>query len=90
MNMGSKATLKRESMRKSGQRKKGDFSGASQGVSGIASSSKSPGGKSKKRGQAGLDKEAKDALKGMDNKIEDLRKQLFGNVNRLDAKLDDL
>ena len=26
----------------------------------------------------------------MDNKIEDLRKQLFGNFNRLEAKLDDL
>ena len=26
----------------------------------------------------------------MDTKIEDLRKQLFGNVNRLEAKLDDL
>lgn len=26
----------------------------------------------------------------MDTKIEELRKQTFGNVNRLDAKLDDL
>lgn len=77
-------------MRKSGNRKLKDFSGASQAVSGIGSSSKSPGGKLKKRGQAGLDKESKDALKNMDTKIEDLRKQLFGNVNRLEAKLDDL
>lgn len=26
----------------------------------------------------------------MDTKIEDLRKQTFGNVNRIEAKLDDL
>lgn len=71
--------------------KKQEFSGGvSQAVSGIGSSSKSPGGKIKKRGQAGLDKEAKDALKNMDNKIEDLRKQVFGNINRVEAKLDDL
>lgn len=56
----------------------------------MGSSSKSPGGKLKKRGQAGLDKEAKEALKAMDTKIEELRKQTFGNVNRLDAKLDDI
>ena len=93
--IASKGTLKGQLVRKSGGRKKTtEASGASQaqsgvGQSGVGSSSKSPAGK-KKRGQAGLDKEAKEALKAMDTKIEELRKQTFGNVNRLDAKLDDL
>jgi hypothetical protein len=85
----SKGTLRGQVARKSGSRKPGAPSG-SQGQSAVASSSKSPGGKLKKRNQAGLDAEAKAALKVMDTKIEELRKQTFGNVNRLDAKLDGL
>lgn len=54
----------------------------------MGSSTKSPGGKIKKRGQAGLDKEAKEKLNAMDTKIEELRKQTFSNVNRLEAKLE--
>lgn len=74
-NMASKGTLKGQVIRKSGGRKKtGEASGASGAHSGVGSSSKSPAGKLKKRGQAGLDKEAKEALKAMDTKIEDLRK----------------
>ena len=51
LNMGSKVTLKNQSLRKSGAKKKiQDFSGQSQNISGIGSSSKSPGNKGKKRG----------------------------------------
>lgn len=50
LNMVSKGTLKGQVLRKSGGRKKPNEPSASQAQSGVASSSKSPGGKAKRRG----------------------------------------
>ena len=39
----------------------------------------------KKRKHAGLDEESKAKIAGVELKIEDLRKQSFGEINRLEA-----
>lgn len=50
--------------------------------------SQSPGkdAKKKKKGPGGVDKETRDVLKTLENKIDDLRKQSMGEINRLEAK----
>jgi hypothetical protein len=53
--------------------------------------SKSPGKadkKAKKKGPGGVDKETRDQMKTLESKIDDLRKQAMGEINRLEAKLE--
>ena len=42
----------------------------------------------KKNSVSGLDKESRDQLKSMELKIEDLRKQSFNEINRLEAMME--
>ena len=56
-------------------------------ASGFQSTSKSPDDspkkKVKKKGVTGLDKESKEMIKSMENKIDSLRKDAFGKIDML-------
>jgi hypothetical protein len=57
--------------------------GASSGA--YNSSSRSPDIKRKPKKTAGLEKESKDQLKVIETKIDELRKQAFNEINRLET-----
>lgn len=59
-------------------------------TSGVKTSSKPEGSKKtkKKTASVGLDKEAKDLMKNLEAKIEELRKASFGETNRLEAMME--
>lgn len=44
--------------------------------------------KKKRRVSGGLDKEAKEAMKNVESKIDDIRKQSMNEINRLEAMME--
>lgn len=48
----------------------------------------SPAKRVKKKGAGSLDKESKDTVKQHEQKIEELRKQFFNEINRLEAMME--
>ena len=67
------------SMRKSKDKKAGGHSTDRKSIAGSSSTRK------KKKHSSGLDEESKVKIANMEIKIEDLRKQSFGEINRLEA-----
>lgn len=85
----SKGSLKAQELRKSRMKKKyGNDAFGSSVVTSSIKPSDAPTKKFKKKGAAGLDKESKDLIKGMETKIEDLRKQAFNEINRLEVMIE--